>query len=219
MLTLQLGRAAAPGRPTILALGAHADDIEIGCGGTLLRLAEEHHDAIVHWVVLSASGGREPEARSSAEQFLAGYSTAHVVVENFRDGFLPYRGEAVKDRFEGLKNELSPDLILTHNRHDLHQDHRLVCELTWNTFRDHLILEYEIPKYDGDFGSPNLFVPLTESLVGRKVETILAHFASQRDRRWFTEDLFRAAMRIRGMEANAPEGHAEAFYCRKVVLA
>jgi LmbE family N-acetylglucosaminyl deacetylase len=219
MLTLRLGDAATPGPLTILVLGAHADDIEIGCGGTLLWLAEEHPDASVHWLVFSASGGREPEARASAEQFLAGFSASRVVVEDFRDGFLPHRGETVKDRFEALKGELSPDLILTHHRHDLHQDHRLVCELTWNTFRDHLILEYEIPKYDGDFGSPNVFVPLSESLARRKVETILARFASQRDRHWFTEDLFRAAMRIRGMESNAPEGLAEAFYCRKLVLA
>ena len=218
MLPLRLNDAAH-GPLTVLVLGAHADDIEIGCGGTLLRLAEEHPEASVYWIVLSASGGRDPQARASADEFLAGFSTSSVVVEEFRDGFFPYLGPAVKDWFENLKTELSPDLIFTHHRHDVHQDHRLVCELTWNTFRDHLILEYEIPKYDGDFGSPNLFVPLSRSLARRKVDALLGHFPSQRSRRWFTEDLFEAVMRVRGMESNAAEGLAEAFYCRKLVLA
>ncbi len=139
-------------------------------------------------------------------------------VQSFRDGFLPYLGGEVKDFFEGLKGQLQPDLILTHFRSDLHQDHRLVSDLTWNTFRDHLILEFEIPKYDGDLGAPNVFVPLTEALVARKLEHVLGAFASQRGRSWFSEDTFRALMRLRGVECNAPAGYAEAFYARKLVL-
>jgi LmbE family N-acetylglucosaminyl deacetylase len=173
----------------------------------------------VHWAVLSASGGREPEARASAAEFLSGFSASRVVVEQFRDGYFPYSGPAVKDWFEALKTEVSPDVVLTHHRHDLHQDHRVVCELTWNTFRNHLILEYEVPKYDGDLGSPNFFVPLTRAIARRKIDTILSHFATQRTRHWFTDDLFQAVMRVRGMESNADEGLAEAFYCRKLVVA
>ena len=218
MLPLHLGAAGAGSSLTVLAVGAHADDIEIGCGGTLLRLAEEHPDASVHWAVLSASGGREPEARASAAEFLAGFATSHVVIEGFRDGYFPYSGGAVKDWFEALKSEIAPDLVLTHQRHDLHQDHRLVSDLTWNTFRDHLILEYEIPKYDGDFGSPNVFVPLSRAIARRKVETIQSHFASQMARHWFKDDLFEAVMRVRGMESNADEAMAEAFFCRKLVV-
>ncbi len=219
MLPFSLG-AAEGGRPlTVLVLGAHADDIEIGCGGTILRLAEQHPDATVQWAVLSASGGREPEARASAAEFLTGFASSRVLVEEFRDGYFPYSGGAVKDWFEALKAEVSPDLVLTHHRHDLHQDHRLVCELTWNTFRNHLILEYEVPKYDGDLGSPNVFVPLSRSTAQRKVDAILGHFETQRTRHWFTADLFEAVMRLRGMESNADEGLAEAFYCRKLVLA
>jgi len=218
MLSLRLDEAASDGQLTILALGAHADDIEIGCGGTILRLAELAPAAHVHWVVLSGGAERAAEARASATDFLSGFASSNVVVEGFRDGFFPYTGAGVKDFFEGLKAELSPDLILTHQRADLHQDHRLTCELTWNTFRDHLILEYEVPKYDGDFGSPNLFVHVSEELAERKVRTILARFSSQHDRQWFTEDLFHAALRLRGMESNSPSGRAEGFYCRKLVL-
>ena len=219
MLPLCMGIRDA-GRPitTVVALGAHSDDIEIGCGGTVLRLAEEYPDASVHWMVLSGGGEREAEARASAQSFLEGFAASRVVVEGFRDGYFPYIGATVKDWFESLKGEVSPDLILTHHRHDLHQDHRLVCELTWNTFRDHLILEYEIPKFDGDFGRPNVFVPLTRADARRKVDMILSHFGTQHARQWFTQELFEGAMRIRGMECNAAEGLAEAFYGRKLVL-
>jgi LmbE family N-acetylglucosaminyl deacetylase len=203
---------------TILAVGCHADDIEIGCGGTLLRLAEMHPEAHVQWVVLSGDGDRSGEARRSAEDFLSGFASSEIVVKSFRDGFFPYGGGDVKEFFEVLKHEISPDLILTHQRADLHQDHRLVCELTWNTFRDHLIFEYEIPKYDGDFGTPNVFVHLSEQIAARKVELILDHFATQLDKRWFTEDLFQSVLRLRGMESNAPTHRAEAFYCRKLVI-
>jgi LmbE family N-acetylglucosaminyl deacetylase len=202
----------------VLAVGAHPDDIEIGCGGTLLRLADAHPSCEISWVVLSGEGKRAEEARRSAEAFLERTSERTVIVEGFRDGFFPYTGSAVKDFFEWLKGEVFPDVILTHHGMDLHQDHRLVSELTWNTFRDHLILEYEIPKYDGDRASPNVFVHLDESLVRLKVEKILTHFASQAKRGWFTEDAFLSSLRLRGIESNSPSRYAEGFYCRKVVL-
>jgi LmbE family N-acetylglucosaminyl deacetylase len=202
----------------VLALGAHPDDIEIGCGGTVLQLVEAYANCDVCWVVLSADGERAAEARRSGGAFLEAAHNPRVIVEDFRDGFFPYGGREIKEFFERLKGEVSPDLILTHHGLDFHQDHRLVSELTWNTFRDHLILEYEIPKYDGDFGSPNLFVHLGESTVRLKIEKILAHFASQAERRWFTEDVFRSILRLRGMESNSPTLYAEGFYCRKLVL-
>ncbi|HEX6699793.1 MAG TPA: PIG-L deacetylase family protein [Gaiellaceae bacterium] len=216
MLTasFDLGRAAR-----VLAIGCHADDVEIGCGGTLLALIEARPDLEVTWLVLGAAGEREEEARASAAAFLSGAATSTVVVEGFRDGFFPYLGPAVKERFEELKGEVSPDLILTHAGIDLHQDHRLVSELTWNTFRDHAILEYEVPKWDADLAAPNVYVPLSDEIVTRKIELLLEHFPSQRDKHWFTDDLFRGLMRLRGMEANSPSRFAEAFRCRKLVLA
>src|SRR5229473_2750125 len=187
--------AHGDGPKRVLALGAHPDDIEIGCGGTILRLAAEHRRLEVLWVVFSSMSERAAEARASAAAFLEGVSSATVVVRDYRDGFLPYSGAAVKDEFEALKREFSPDLVLTHYRHDRHQDHRLVSDLTWNTWRDHLILEYEIPKYDGDFGSPNFFASLDPSVLDRKVDLLLEHFTSQAGRAWFTADLFRAVAR------------------------
>jgi len=216
MRTLEFGGSSPIER--VLAIGCHADDIEIGCGGTLLRLAARYPGAEVVWVVLTAEGERADEARRSAEDFTAGFRDCRIVLGGFRDGFLPYVGVEVKEFFEALKDEIDPDLILTHQRADLHQDHRLACELTWNTFRDHTVLEYEIPKYDGDLGAPNLFVQLDAATVDRKIELLLAHFGSQLERRWFTGDLFRALPRLRGMESNSPTGQAEAFYCRKLVL-
>ena len=203
----------------LLCLGAHCDDIEIGCGGTILKLAAGGREMEVHWLVFSSDEQRKREALKSAEGFLCGIVTKKVTIHGLRDGFFPYVGAELKERFEELKSDLSPDLILTHYRHDLHQDHRLVSELTWNTFRNHLILEYEIPKYDGDFGSPNFFVPLDESISRRKIDIILAAFQSQSDKHWFSRDLFSAVLRLRGMEANACTGYAEGFYCRKAVLA
>jgi len=202
----------------ILALGAHADDIEIGCGGTLLRLLAERPGTEVHWAVFCATPEREREARASAAAFLRDAGRSTVDVLGHRDGFLPYSGAAVKDAFEELKRRFTPDLVLTHHRHDLHQDHRLVSELTWNTWRDHLVLEYEIPKYDGDLGAPNFFCPLPAATLERKVALVLEHFRSQAGKHWFTPELFRALPRIRGMECVAPEGVAEAFYCRKAVF-
>jgi LmbE family N-acetylglucosaminyl deacetylase len=217
MLSLGLG---APGHParTVLCLGAHSDDIEIGCGGTVLRLAEAASDLTVHWVVLSASGVRVAEAERSAERFLARVPKAEVIIKDFRASFFPFVGAEIKEFFELLKDRIDPDLVLTHARHDLHQDHRLTAELTWNTFRDHLVLEYEIPKYDGDLGAPNAFVPLAADHYQAKVEHLLECFPSQRTRPWFTRDTFLALMRLRGVESNAPSGYAEAFYCKKAVL-
>jgi LmbE family N-acetylglucosaminyl deacetylase len=202
----------------VLCVGAHSDDIEIGCAGTILRLMEAERPPQVTWLVFSGLGPRGHEAEQSARALLARAKSVDIRVETFRDGFFPSQSGAIKELFEALKERVSPDVVFTHYRHDLHQDHRLISELTWNTFRDHVILEYEIPKYDGDFGTPNVFVPLDEEQCQKKVDLLLTHFPSQRDRRWFSEDLFRAILRVRGMEANAPDGYAEAFYGRKVVL-
>jgi LmbE family N-acetylglucosaminyl deacetylase len=161
---------------------------------------------------------RGQEAQNSARALLGSAKSADIHIERFRDGFFPAESAPIKDYFEALKLRLTPDVVFTHYRQDLHQDHRVISELTWNTFRDHVILEYEVPKYDGDFGTPNVFVPLDEEQCRTKVELLLEHFPSQRDRRWFSTDLFRAVLRLRGMEANAPDGYAEAFYGRKVVL-
>ena len=202
----------------ILCLGSHCDDIEIGCGGTILRLLAEHSNATVFWVVLSSTETRAEEARRSAESFLQKAGGKEILIKEFKDGFLPYQGAEVKSFFEEMKQRVSPDLIFTHYRHDLHQDHRFTCELTWNTWRDHLILEYEIPKYDGDFGSPNFFVELDEALCRDKVRSIVNSFASQREKHWFSEEIFRAVLRLRGMECHSATGYAEAFYSRKLVL-
>jgi LmbE family N-acetylglucosaminyl deacetylase len=204
---------------SVLAIGCHADDIEIGCGATILSLVEANPDTEITWVVLGASGDRTDEARQSAESFLAGLRRQpRLVFESFRDGYFPYVGSEVKDVFERLKAEVSPDLVLTHTGEDAHQDHRLAAELTWNTFRNHLVLEFEIPKYDGDLAPRNVFFPITEERARRKTELLRTHFASQRSKHWFTDDLFLGLMRVRGMEANSPTGYAEAFTCRKLQL-
>ncbi len=216
MLPLKLDKADRSLR--VLCLGAHSDDIEIGCGGTILRLISDGWKLDVHWVVLCSTETRGDEAQDSAKGFLAGAATQKISIERFRDGFLPYSGPPVKEYFEDLKKSPSPDVILTHHRADLHQDHRLVCELTWNTFRDHLILEYEIPKFDGDLGLPNFFVSLDEKLARRKAELLMKHFGSQRSKHWFTEDLFLGLMRLRGMESRSPGRFAEGFHCRKIVF-
>jgi LmbE family N-acetylglucosaminyl deacetylase len=203
---------------TILTIGAHADDLEIGCGGTILHLGQSHPDAEVVWVVLSSEGTRADEARRSADDFLQDFSNVRVIVKEFRDGFFPYLGGLVKEFFEELKSTVSPDLVFTHQRSDLHQDHRVVNELTWNTFRDHLILEYEIPKYDGDLGNPGVFVPISETVAARKIELLQEHFATQADKHWFQEELFRGLLRLRGMQAPTPTRYAEAFHCRKLTF-
>lgn len=202
----------------ILCLGAHSDDIEIGCGGTLLKLAAHASNVIIRWVVFSANDERRQEAHDSATAFLANVANSTIVLHSFRDGFLPYAGIELKECFEQLKHDFSPNLIFTHYRDDLHQDHRTISELTWNTFRNHFILEYEIPKYDGDFGSPNVFISLDESICQRKIQYIYEYFKTQREKHWFSHELFSAVLRLRGMEANATSGYAEAFYGRKLLL-
>ena len=204
------------GRPLrLLAIGAHSDDLELGCGATILMLGAAHALS-VDWVVLAATDEREGEAAASAAAFLPD-AELRVRVERFRDGFLPHSGPAVKEVFETLK-VAQPDLILTTHLADAHQDHRLVAELTWNTFRDHTILSYEIPKYDGDLTTPNLYVPVTEEAVAKKVDLLLSGFPSQRHRSWFDPDLFRSVLRLRGMECNAPSGYAEGFHARKLTF-
>ncbi len=200
----------------ILCLGCHSDDIEIGCGGTILRLREQYPNAVFHWVVFSANGVRESEAKRAASLFV-GARSGNLLLKNFPDGFMPFVGGEVKQVFEELKT-LMPDLILTHSREDAHQDHRLIAEMTWNTFRNHLILEYEVPKYDGDMGRPSVFVPLTKEICETKLRYLMEAFESQRAKRWFEEETFRSLMRLRGMECNSPSGYAEAFYSRKLVL-
>lgn len=216
MLPFLLG--ASPRSPlVVLCLGAHADDLEIGCAGTLLRLVTERPRVTVHWVVLSGAGVREQEARRSAARVLRRAAAGHVRVEQFRDGFLPFDGAAVKDVFEQLKG-LNPDVVFTHVRHDAHQDHRLVSDLTRQTFRDHCILEYEVPKYDGDLGHPNVYVPLSPRIRRQKIRLLMSGFPSQRRKRWFTASTFEGLMRLRGVECAAHEGYAEAFYGHKIVV-
>lgn len=215
MLTLTLNLAHVI-NPVVLCLGAHSDDIEIGCGGTILRLIQEYPHLQVYWVVFSATQERAAEAIASAEAFLAGVSQRQIIVKEFQDGFFPYSGAEIKRYFEELKQIVLPDLIFTHYRHDRHQDHRVLNELTWNTFRDHLILEYEIPKYDGDLGAPNLFVSLDKDIFPKKIAYLLKYFATQSGRQWFSAETFQALLRLRGVESNAASGYAEAFYCRKI---
>jgi len=202
----------------VLCLGAHADDIEIGCGGLVLSLLESG-PVDVHWVVFSGNAARQREARRSARRFLAGARHAKVTLHRFRDGHFPWEGAKIKRAFEALKRAPAPDLVLTHFRDDRHQDHRTVSDLTWNTFRDHLILEYEVPKYDGDLGAPNCFVPLGREVCRRKVAHLEAAFATQAAKPWFTSETFLGLMRLRGVECRAEDGYAEAFYARKARLA
>lgn len=203
---------------TILCIGAHSDDIEIGCGGTLLKLLGANPDLTVHWVVLSAVDDRVGEAESSAERFLASAAKREIEVESFRERYFPHLPE-LKEFFDALGARVRPDLVFTHHRDDAHQDHRVVAELTWNTFRDHMILEYEIPKYDGDLGRPNVFVGLDEALARAKTKAVLDGFPSQADRHWFTPETFLGLLRLRGVEARAPGGYAEGFYAHKLLLA
>jgi LmbE family N-acetylglucosaminyl deacetylase len=200
----------------VLFLGAHSDDIEIGCGGTILRLAHENPEIEITWVVFSALGERGEEARKSAQEFLRDIKRKQVILYEFRDGYFPYRGAEIKDIFEKLKNDLTLDIIFTHYRLDSHQDHRVLCELTWNTWRDHFILEYEIPKYDGDLGIPNFFVNLDKDLCNRKTYALIRFFQTQGNKHWFTAETFQAFLRLRGVECKSPGGYAEAFYCRKL---
>jgi LmbE family N-acetylglucosaminyl deacetylase len=217
MLKLELPQQKR-GELRVLCLGAHSDDIEIGCGGTILRLLSENKDVDVHWVVLGASGKRNGEAAASANKFLVNAIKKKIIIKNFKDSFFPYIGEEIKNFFEVLKKRVSPDVIFTHYRHDLHQDHRLISELTWNTFREHFILEYEVIKYDGDLGAPNFFFHLDQETCKRKIDILKDYFKTQAKRDWFTADAFLSMLRIRGIECKAPEKYAEGFYCRKMVV-
>jgi len=202
----------------ILCLGAHSDDIEIGAGGTLLKLVAQTSNLEVWWVVFSAWGLRAEEADRSAEEFLSGVARKQVKIGSFRESYFPSEWPAIKDWFEEIKAKFDPEVVFTHYRDDRHQDHRVLSDLAWNTFRNHLIFEYEILKYDGDLGSPNAFIPLSEELCARKIELLLKHFKSQSTRHWFTSDIFEAMHRIRGVECASATGRAEAFYCRKIVF-
>jgi LmbE family N-acetylglucosaminyl deacetylase len=202
----------------VLCLGCHADDIEIGCGGSVLRLLEEHPGTEVWWVVLSGEPERAEEARRSAAAWLAGAGQRQVICGDFRDRYFPAQWERVKDFLHGIAARVEPDLIFTHRRDDAHQDHRLIGELTWNAFRNHLIWEYEIPKYEGDMGQPNVFLALDEAICRRKVELLRDAFPSQQEKPWFTADAFWAVLRLRGLECNSPSRFAEGFYARKTLI-
>jgi len=217
MLKITLGKKKGM-YPRVLCLGAHCDDIEIGCGGALMNLIDEYQHIELYWVVFCSNQERQQESYKSFEIFSKKVQKKTINIFNFKDGFLPYQADKVKDFFEKTKKVLDPDLILTHYRDDRHQDHRIVSDLTWNTYRNHLILEYEIPKYDGDFGTPNFFVELSEATCRQKIGHILQVYTSQKEKHWFTEDIFLAAARLRGMEACARSKYAEAFYCRKIVI-
>lgn len=202
----------------VLCLGAHSDDIEIGCGGTLLQMAAGDEALDVRWVVFSGSRSRADEARRSAERWLEPVQSKKVDLHGFRDGFFPDEWAAIKETFEELKATFDPDIVFTHARNDLHQDHRIINQLTWNTFRNHFILEYEIPKYDGDMGSPNFFIPVQEQSAKAKAAALMEYFGSQTNKHWFCEELFLGLMRIRGMESCSPSGYAEGFYARKACM-
>ncbi len=203
---------------SVLCLGAHSDDIEIGCGGTILKLLQTYGNCTVTWVVFCADAVRKREAVSSSKRFLHGSKASTVITKSFKGSFFPYRGEQIKAFFEQLKARVEPDLIFSHYQKDLHQDHRFISELTWNTFRNHLILEYEIPKYDGDLGQPNVYVPLSHEVCDAKIRYLMEEFSTQRSRQWFTEDTFYSMLRLRGIEAPATTKYAEAFYGRKIVV-
>ncbi len=205
-------------RLKVLCLGAHSDDIEIGCGGTMLRLLSECDDVEVDWVVLGSNGRRDEEALISANKFLGNATRKHVVVKNFKESFFPFVGGEIKAYLEEQKTKVSPDIIFTHYRRDLHQDHRVVAELTWNTYRDHLILEYEIIKYDGDLGTPNVLVHLNKEICRRKIKILMSCFKTQTNKDWFTTDAFLSLLRVRGIESKAPDKYAEGFYCGKLVV-
>jgi LmbE family N-acetylglucosaminyl deacetylase len=219
-MILRLGPRARAGAPLrVLLLGAHADDIEIGCGGAVLRLLAEHPGAEVRYVVFSASPERAAEARAAAADLARGAGDLVVDVHDFRDSFFPWAEPVrIKETVAALRKSFEPDVIFTHHRADLHQDHALIAQLSWTAFRDHLIFEYEIPKYEGDLGSPNVYLPLEEATARRKVDLILRNYASQAGKGWFRAETFEAVLRLRGVECNAPSGWAEAFHGRKILL-
>ena len=202
----------------VLCLGAHSDDIEIGCGGTVLELRRRRPRVEFRWVIFSAAGVRAREARESARRFLGAGSEDAVKLFGFRDGFFPAQFGEIKDALERVAREFHPDLVLTHTRDDRHQDHRVLSDLTWNTFRRHLVLEYEVPKWDGDLGRPNCYVPLPAAVARRKARLLMQGFGSQRSKDWFSEETFLGLMRLRGVECRAKGGYAESFMARKIAL-
>jgi LmbE family N-acetylglucosaminyl deacetylase len=214
--TLHLARAGE--QLSVLCLGAHSDDIEIGAGGALLYWITQGVKLDVSWCVLGAVGEREREARVSASDFLQGAASTNVETLQFRNSFFPEQSTQIKEWFEALKSRVKPDVVLTHRRQDAHQDHREIARHTWATFRNHLILEYEIPKWDGDMGRPNVYVALPSEILHRKIELLMRHFASQRGRQWYDEETFRGLARLRGVECCAPDRYAEAFFGSKVML-
>ncbi len=218
MLTLVPSSGDGRRARRVLALGAHSDDIEIGCGATLLSWMASTVPIEVRWVVFSAQADREVEAKNSAVDFLRGAAGSTVTIYEHRDGYFPSEFAAIKDRFEQLKRDFEPDIVLTHGRDDRHQDHRVISDLTWNSWRDHLVLEYEVPKYDGDLGQPNVYTPISKELAQLKIDKLMQHFSTQRSKRWFTPDTFHGLMRLRGVESGSPSGLAEAFVARKVLL-
>jgi LmbE family N-acetylglucosaminyl deacetylase len=215
---LQLSLLDKPGQLKVLCLGAHSDDIEIGCAGTLLTWMARGYELDITWVVLSADGERNGEARCSAEALVASAASLRLILCAHKDSHFPSEHASLKIQLGELRRECSPDIIFTHSIEDRHQDHRLVGELTWQAWRDHLILEYEIPKYEGDLGRPSVFVPISNADADKKVDHLLRHFGTQRSKAWFSSDTFRALLRIRGIECNAPAGLAEAFVARKLVF-
>lgn len=219
MFELKLSKNNKDEPNEFLFIGAHCDDIEIGCGGVVLKLIKEYPKAFFRWIVFSSTEQRAAEALNSSDLFLSATQNKEVVLKDFHNGYFPYIGAEIKDYFEALKKTINPDIIFTHHGQDYHQDHRILSELTWNTFRNHFILEYEIPKYDGGLGSPNIFFSLNQSESQKKVEILLQCFTSERlTKKWFTAETFRGLMRLRGVECNASSGYAEAFYCRKAAF-
>ena len=202
----------------ILCIGAHCDDIEIGCGGTLLKLIARHQVAKIKWVVFASNEIRKMEAAESAAHFLKDVPQKEVEILSFRDAFLQFSALEIKEHFETIKRSFEPDVVFTHYRHDRHQDHRLLSDLAWNTFRAHLILEYEIPKYDGDLGQPNLYVELTKKQAQQKIDILLDSFKSQAHKHWFDAETFYSIMRLRAIESASQSKFAEAFYARKIKL-
>lgn len=213
-----LGLARRGEELSILCLGAHSDDIEIGAGGTILGLIASGVKLDVRWCVLSAGGRRVAEARASAEAFLEGSSSSTVDVADFEDSYFPAHSRSIKQWLTDVRSRVDPDVVLTHARFDAHQDHREVNQLTWNVFRDHLVLEYEIPKWDGDLCQPNAYVPLTADVLKHKIELLYEHFGTQRSKDWFDRETFAGLARLRGMECRAPEHFAEAFTLRKIKI-
>ncbi len=214
---MPLGRLTGSGEPLrLLCIGAHCDDIEIGCGGTLLTWMMQRRVQQMVWVIFSSTPERKAEAEASADRYFDAIPQSKLLIYDFIDSRLPFQAQQVKDCVEGLRDYIEPDIIFTHYRQDRHQDHRLLSDLTWNAYRNHQILEYEITKYDGDLGQPNAYVAISADICQSKIEGLLQCFVSQRQKHWFDEETFRSLLRLRGLECHSR--YAEAFYLRKTVL-